>query len=69
MASTYTTKQGDTWDIVSLLAYGSQIHVDKLISANFAQRNVAVFGAGVVLSVPEIPAAEQESSNVPPWRR
>lgn len=65
----YTTTQGDTWDIISLKMYGSELFTDRLVSANFAQRNTAIFGAGVVLTVPQVNANQIQSTNLPPWRR
>lgn len=69
MANTYKTVQGDTWDVISLNLYGSEIFTDRLLKANFAQRNVAVFGAGVVLNAPVIAPLEKQRNNLPPWRR
>lgn len=69
MAKTYTTKLGDTWDIVSLEAYGSEMFVSDLVQANWEYRDVSVFGAGVVLTVPEITELRRDSANLPPWRR
>lgn len=65
----YSTVQGDTWDIISLKMYGSELFTNKLIDANFAQRNIAIFGAGVLLDVPEVSANQIQSTNLPPWRR
>nr|DAT78324.1 MAG TPA: hypothetical protein [Caudoviricetes sp.] len=47
---------------------GSCDYVAKLMNANRAYVNVAIFSAGVVLTVPEIPAGEMIST-LPPWRR
>lgn len=69
MANTYTTIQGDTWDVISLKLYESEMFTDRLVAANFQQRNVAIFGAGVVLNAPVITTDELESTNLPPWRR
>lgn len=69
MANTYTTIQGDTWDIISLKVYGSELYTAELVAANFEQRKVLSFGAGTVLNVPDITAEEVENTNLPPWRR
>ena len=67
--TTYRTVQGDTWDVISLKLYNSQLFTHKLIAANFEQRNVAIFGAGVILNVPVVTVAEIDNTNLPPWRR
>lgn len=68
MANIYRTIQGDTWDIISKNAYGSEKYVDVLITENNQHRNTVFFGAGIELIVPEI-TTEQQESNLPPWRR
>lgn len=69
MANTYTTKQGDTWDMISLSTYGSELFTDRLIASNFEQRNTAIFSAGVVLNTPVLETTELNKSQLPPWRR
>lgn len=69
MARTYTTKLGDTWDVVSIIAYGSELFVAELVEANWPHREVAIFGAGVVLTIPEITEERRDAANLPPWRR
>lgn len=66
---TYATKLGDTWDVVSLLVYGSELFASDLIGANWEHRATAIFGAGVVLRVPPLPVARKANANLPPWRR
>lgn len=66
--SEYTTKSGDTWDLIGYEQMGSCSYVAKLMDANRAYVNTAIFSAGVVLTVPEIPAGETIST-LPPWRR
>lgn len=69
MANTYTTVQGDTWDIVSLKNYDSELFTHKLVEANYKYRKVGVFGSGTVLTVPDVDTTEIQSTNLPPWRR
>lgn len=69
MANTYRTVQGDTWDIISKKQYGSEKFVDVLITENYKQRNTMIFGAGVVINVPDVSEDVQQSQNLPPWRR
>ncbi|RKJ18428.1 phage tail protein [bacterium D16-50] len=63
---TYTTVQGDMWDSIAYRVYGSEKHMDVLMRANMELLEIFVFGAGVVLAVPEIHA--EEEADMPPWR-
>ena len=56
MSKTYTTIQGDTWD---LIAY-------KLFEANWPLLEVLVFSSGTVINVPDIP--EDSDDDAPFWR-
>ena len=63
----YTTVTGDTWDLISYRVYGSEFYMDRLLAANPAQRETAVFGAGVAILCPDIELPVPDS--LPPWRR
>jgi phage tail protein X len=63
----YTTIQGDTWDSIAHKLYGSSLQLERLMEANPQHMRIVVFGAGVVLQVPELP--EQPAAGLPPWRR
>lgn len=65
----YTTIQGDTWDIISKIVYGSEKHGDVLIEQNWQERSRVIFPAGIVLAVPEISVQAVDNSDLPPWRR
>lgn len=69
MAKTYTTKLGDTWDVVSYECYGREVFVADLVRANYEHRNIAVFSGGVKLTVPPISVTRRDDTNLPPWRR
>lgn len=47
--TTYTTKQGDTWDNIALQVYGEERHADFLMQSNYAFLDILVFSAGTVL--------------------
>lgn len=64
---TYTTIQGDTWDLISYRVFGSDHHTKELIFMNSQHSEIAVFGAGVVLEIPEIDI--QVVVSIPPWLR
>lgn len=63
----YVTSQGDTWDLISLRVYGSEVYMTKLIEANPEHRETVFFSANVTLQVPEIETPI--SSTLPPWKR
>lgn len=66
----YTTTQGDTWDLISYKVYGSDAHQDLLIDANWSERERVLFPAGVVLTIPDLPSSRTVAPlNLPPWRR
>ncbi len=67
MENTYTTKQGDTWDLIAFRVYGDVKYTGWLMQNNFPHLDVFVFDAGVVLQAPELPEDEQ-LANVPIWR-
>lgn len=66
MASTYTTIQGDTWDLIAYKLYGDEKYMRYLIEANYPQIDTLVFSSGTVLTVPELP--EEPDEDAPYWR-
>lgn len=64
---TYTTIQGDVWDLIAYKLYGSEKYMKNLIEANWPYIDVMVFSSGTVLNVPQIP--EEEIEDVPFWRK
>ncbi len=62
----YRTKQGQCWDEVARKVYGSERHTGYLMQNNMQLLDTAVFGAGVNISTPDLPADEM---NLPAWRR
>lgn len=67
MAKTYTTVRGDMWDSIAYAQLGSVNHTDKLINANLQHREIFIFPAGIVLTLPDI--KESVSSAMPPWKK
>lgn len=63
----YTTIQGDTWDVIALKTTGSEMNMNRLIENNITHRDTVIFGAGIVLDIPDIPTAVNEL--LPPWKR
>lgn len=67
MPKTYTTIQGDTWDIIALRLYKEERYMHVLLEANSEYNKIIVFPANIVLQVPDI--VIQEYRNLPPWKR
>ena len=67
MSKTYTTSQGDTWDIIALRQMGSEKYMSLIIEANSKFNQVVVFPAGIVLVIPAVPVAT--ATTLPPWKR
>lgn len=67
MSDTYTTVQGDMWDIIALKVYGNENQMHILLDANQKYRNTAVFPQGVVLNCPDIKRGVNDL--LPPWRQ
>lgn len=66
MSTTYTTIQGDTWDLIAYKLYGSEKYMKNLIEANWPLLEVLVFSSGTVINVPDIP--EDSDIDAPFWR-
>ena len=67
MAKTYTTVQGDRWDSIAFAQMESVDHTDNLMNANLRYREIYIFPAGIVLTIPEV--KESVSSSLPPWKK
>lgn len=66
MSKTYTTIQGDTWDLIAYKLYGSEKYMKNLIEANWPLLEVLVFSSGTVINAPDIP--EDSDEDAPFWR-
>lgn len=64
--NSYTTIQGDTWDLIAYKLWGSEYLLPLLFDANPKQATTIIFSAGVMLNVPII---EDETDEVdrPEW--
>lgn len=65
---TYTTVQGDMWDMIAYKALGSISLTDKLMTANRQYLSFYTFPAGIVLTLPEV-RNEASIEGLPPWKR
>ena len=67
----YTTKSGDTWDVIAKQVYGSEYHADILMAANPQQIDTFLFEAGVARGCSHLvtPVLEEERDGLlPPWK-
>jgi phage tail protein X len=67
MARSYVTVQGDMWDSIAHKQLGSARHTGSLMLANRQHREIYIFPAGIVLTLPEV--RESASGALPPWKR
>ncbi|KYD02633.1 hypothetical protein B4102_0227 [Heyndrickxia sporothermodurans] len=58
MANTYTTIQGDTWDLIAYRTLGSEYLLPLLLEENQKHRATLIFSGGVVLTIPDIDTSE-----------
>lgn len=65
---TYTTLQGDTFDMLALDFYNSSSKTSLIIDANPDHVGTIVFAAGVELKIPIILNTDTKSAALPPWR-
>lgn len=66
MSKTYTTVQGDMWDLISYKVYGSERYVSTLLGANPEYAETVVFPSGAVLACPDV--GTPVSRFLPPWK-
>ncbi len=66
MSTTYTTIQGDMWDLIAYKVYGNEANMTALLEANEQYKDISVFPAGIVLNCPEI--ATKRARIAPPWK-
>lgn len=67
LPDTYTSIQGDTWDMIAYKVYGEESAMAQLIRANDDIANIAIFPSGVRVVCP--PRAPEVLHTLPPWRR
>lgn len=63
----YTTTQGDTWDLIAYRQLGSERYMALLLEANRSHIHTVVFSAGIKLTIPDVSTPLPES--LPPWKR
>ena len=66
---TYITKQGDMWDYIAWIVYGSEDYVPYLYQANPQYLTTYIFDDGIEIICPDVPVTEEnEDENLPDWR-
>lgn len=65
--TTYTTIQGDVWDMIAYKVYGNEKYMTLLLEANPSLVEIAVFPQGVTVSCPDKPPEAVDT--LPPWRK
>lgn len=65
--NTYITVQGDTWDLISYIVYGTSRHIGLLMENNYDLLDTFIFGAGIEIMVPEL--TEDQTDDLPEWRK
>lgn len=63
----YKTIQGDTWDLISLMFYGTPYKVKELISCNPEYSDTLVFDGNILLSIPML--EKDSATTLAPWKR
>ena len=65
--NTYTTIQGDTWDIIAYKTLNDCKYMGEVMAANKQHIGTIVFSAGVTIVIPDIKTAA--ASTLPPWKK
>lgn len=65
--NTYITIQGQTWDMIALDVYGSELYADILMKNNVKLLDYYVFPQGIIINVPDLPDNYEEEEQ-PDWR-
>ena len=67
--TTYTTIQGDTFDIIAakVYGYGYENRMLDIVRANPEHLDTLFFNSGIILKVPEL--RKEAAFKQPPWKR
>lgn len=64
----YTTRAGDTFDLLAIAVYNEETMASHIIKANPLYADTIIFEAGVELKLPILSKTDLPST-LPPWRR
>lgn len=62
----YTTKTGDTFDIIAYNIFGNEKYASEIMAVNPEYIKTIVFDLGVNLKIPEIDTTQE--TTLPPWK-
>lgn len=63
MSSVYTTVQGDTWDKIAYDQLDDHLLMDQLLQANLPLIDIAIFPAGVEITIPDVSDDSADTSS------
>lgn len=69
MPKSYTTQQGDKWDLIAWQQMGETRLMSQLMAANTEHLGYYIFPAGIELTIPDIDTEQAAFSSLPPWRQ
>ena len=61
----YTTKSGDSFDLIAYKVLGSCDYTEKILNVNRDKLGTFIFKAGEKLNIPDI--SQDKISKLPPW--
>lgn len=64
---TYTTIQGDCWDMIAKKVYGNEKYASYLMANNLPLIDTFMFKSGVVINTPEL--KQEVIETLPDWRK
>ena len=64
---TYTTKQGDAWDMIAKNVYGDEKYTSYLMQNNLKLIDYFIFPSGIQINVPDL--TEEVIQTLPEWRK
>lgn len=67
MATKYTTRLGDMWDVIAKEQMGDERFMSILMKANPDYINYDMLPSGITLKIPSV--TKKTIVNLPPWRR
>ena len=68
VARTYVTRDGDAWDVVSKIHYGSELYAHDIMTANPQYRDHVLLPGNLTLTIPDVDT-QVFPTITPPWKR
>ena len=69
--NTYTTIQGDTWDLIAFKVYGDEFKAQELMQTreNIELLDYQFFPSGITVHLPVFSEDDETMNDLPAWRR